>query len=168
MSKFPALVTTLAVGTAAAMHAQARPTPLIGTWQVVSRVDRDSAGHVTIEPVLGRQPRGYLIYDAAGHVAAQLMAPQRPASACRTPGATDPNNSTYLCAYDAYFGRYEIDEATGTVVHILDGALVPTDVGRRLTRRFRVAQDTLTIQFEVRGPDGRQLTRTMTWHRISS
>ncbi len=66
------------------------------------------------------------------------------------------DNTTYLCAYDAYFGRYEVDAAAGIVVHILDGSLALTDVGRRLTRRFRVAGDTLTIQFEVRGPGGRQ------------
>jgi catechol 1,2-dioxygenase len=156
------------IGGSMEAKAQTPRTLIVGTWEVVSRVDRDSAGHISIEPILGREPRGYLIYDAAGHVAAQLMSVQRTASACDVRGPTDSNNSTYVCAYDAYFGRYEVDASAGTVIHVLDGALSPSDVGRRLTRRFQVAGDTLTIQFEVRGLRGQPLTRTMTWHRVST
>lgn len=166
MSSRQAIAIAFLVDAAGALHAQTRPNDLVGTWQVVSRVDRDSAGRATIEHTLGRDPRGYLIYEATGHVAAQLMARQRSDNACEAVGARDANNSTYICAHDAYFGRYEVDSAAGTVVHLLEGALAPPDVGRRLTRRFRVARDTLTIQFEVRRQDGRKLTRTMTWHRI--
>jgi catechol 1,2-dioxygenase len=160
------IMLALLAGVAGSAQAQTGANPLIGTWQVVSRIDRDSAGRAFTEPTLGQHPDGYLIYDAAGHVAAQLMAPDRPAHTCGAIGTSDINNSTYICGYDAYFGRYEIDSVTATVVHILDGALAPGDVGRRLTRRFRVAGDTLTIQFEVRGPSG-PLTRTVVWHRIS-
>jgi hypothetical protein len=161
------VVIVTVLGGSAEAQGQTTRTLLVGTWEAVSRVDRDSAGRLSIEPTLGREPRGYLIYDAAGHVAAQLMAAKR-AAACEGRGATDSNNSTYVCEYDAYFGRYIVDEATGTVKHMLDGALSPSDVGRELTRRFRVDGDTLTIQFEVGGPGGERLTRTMTWHRVSS
>src|SRR5215813_4634706 len=51
------------------------PAGLVGTWQVVSRIDRDASGNVIPERSLGSDPLGYLIYDSKGHMAAQLMAP---------------------------------------------------------------------------------------------
>jgi len=65
--------------------------------------------------------------------------------------AADTNNLAHLGGYDVYFGRYEIDTAKRIVAHILDGALGPADVGRRLTRRYRLDGATLTLQT---GPGG--------------
>jgi hypothetical protein len=149
------------------VHTQGDPRSLIGTWQWVSRVDRDSAGRESAEPTLGRAPLGYLIYDSAGHVAAQLMARDRRLDACSERAAGDPTNSTYICRYDAYFGRYEVDAAKGTVTHVLEGALAPADVGKRLPRRYRVAGDTLVLAFETRSAAGQRVTRTLVLHRIS-
>jgi hypothetical protein len=95
------------------------------------------------------------------------MGPDRTPETCRNTGATEGNNSTYLCAYDAYFGRYLVDTVAGTVMHYLDGALVPQDVGRQLVRHFQLTGDTLIINFGVHRPDGAQLTRTVLWHRVS-
>jgi len=47
------------------------PVGLVGTWELVSRTDRDSTGRILSETTLGAAPIGYLIYDAAGHVAAR-------------------------------------------------------------------------------------------------
>ncbi len=165
---FRALVTALALaGIPILSGGQGPPKSLIGTWQVVSRLDHDSAGHELVEPTLGTHPLGYLIYDAAGHVAAQLMGPDRTPESCKGTGETDTNNSTYLCAYDAYFGRYAVDTVAGTVTHYVDGALVPQDVGRQLVRHFRLKGDTLIITLQVHRPDGAQATRTILWHRVS-
>jgi hypothetical protein len=78
--------------------------------------------------------------------------------------SAEANNLAQISGYEAYFGRYEVDTAAGTVTHIVDGALSSSDAGRRLTRRVRLAGDTLTIQFEPGAP-GR--TRTLVWQRVS-
>lgn len=145
----------------------AEPTALIGTWELVSRFDRTADGRTTAEPSLGGDPLALLIYDRNGHVAAQLMRRDR-TSATRAVSATpsaDPNNSGAVGGYDAYFGTYTIDAAAGTVTHRLQGALVPSDVGRVLTRRFRVRGDTLTIDFDARGPSAEPVVRTLVWRR---
>ena len=161
-----AVVMALVVPFAHALGQGGTPN-LIGTWQFVSRVDRDAAGHEWVEPTLGRSPLGFLIYDAGGHVAAQLMARGRHPGTCSEQSASISGNSTSICGYDAYFGRYELDVAKSTVTHVLEGSLSPTDVGKRLSRRYRVAGDTLTLAFETTGVAGRRVTRTLVLHRIS-
>ena len=140
---------------------------LVGTWQMVSRVDRDASDRVLPETSLGSDPVGYLIYDASGHVAVQLMARQRPGTPCEVTAIAVANNLAQVSGYEAYFGRYEVDAVVGTVTHIIEGALSQADVGRRLTRRFSVAGDRLTIQFEPGGSTGDRRTRTVVWQRVS-
>jgi hypothetical protein len=168
MSRFPSLtfLMLLCVGGEGTAHTA---SPLVGTWQLVSRIDRDPAGHVLSETSLGEAPLGYLIYDAAGHVAAQLTARDRSSTLCdSTLGPIEANNNANIGGYTAYFGRYEVDPVAGVVIHHLEGALAPRDVGRLLTRRFRVVGDTLTIQFEPGGSADPRRTRTVIWRRVSS
>jgi len=82
------------------------PAGLVGTWQLVSRIDRDAAGNVIPEPSLGSDPLGYLIYDSKGHVAAQLTARSRSsASVATVTSEANSNNPAHIGGYDAYFGR---------------------------------------------------------------
>ena len=147
------------------LNAQA-PKGLVGTWELVTRVDRDSTGRIVPEPSLGTSPTGYLIYDANGHVAAQLLASGRRVGDCAVTAPAEGNNPAHLNGYDAYFGRYEVDAAAGLVRHHLDGALPQGDVGRTIERHFRLAGDTLTITFRPGGPKGRAIVRTLVWHRV--
>jgi Lipocalin-like domain len=162
------LVTVLLLGSAVNAPTQTSPKGLVGTWQLVSRIDRDPAGRVVAEPSIGSDPLGYLIYDSTGHVAVQLMARNRTSAPCVTTAAADLNNVAHIGGYDAYFGRYEVDMQTGTVTHILDGALSPGDVGRRITRRFRLEGDTLTIEFEPGGQGKKRIRRSLIWRRVSA
>src|SRR5262245_53446633 len=104
-------VRTAVVGRRASSAQSTPPAGLPGVWQLVSRIDRDKAGKVVAEPSLGTNPLGYLIYDNAGHVAAQLSARDRPESLCEVTSAADSNNPAHVGGYDAYFGRYEVDAA---------------------------------------------------------
>ena len=73
------------------LTAQPNKQNIVGTWQLLSRVDRDSAGNLLEEPGLGKDPIGYLVYDAAGNVFAQLMARHRSPNsfAIASPAATN-------------------------------------------------------------------------------
>ena len=168
MSK-PGYLTFMLLLCAASSSTAHGPSRLVGTWELVSRIDRDPAGRVLSKTSLGATPLGYLIYDAAGHVAAQLAARDRPATICDTVlGPVEENNNANIGGYTAYFGRYQVDTVANVVTHELEGALASRDVGRRLTRRFRVSGDTLTIQFEPGGPATPRRTRTLIWRRVSS
>ena len=168
MLRLPFLAFILLLSSPDSSNAQAS-RQLVGTWELVSRIDRDPAGRVLSETSLGATPLGYLMYDAAGHVAVQLAARDRPVTVCDTAlGPVEANNNANIAGYTAYFGRYQVDTVAGVVMHELDGALAPRDVGRRLSRRFRVVGDTLTIQFEPGGPTDVRRTRTLVWRRVSS
>jgi Lipocalin-like domain len=50
---------------------------LVGTWRLISRVVTLEDGTAVQDPGLGKTPSGYLMYDSSGHMAAQLMRPDR-------------------------------------------------------------------------------------------
>jgi Lipocalin-like domain/Domain of unknown function (DUF4440) len=140
---------------------------LVGTWRLVSRTVTNADGERIAEPALGEKPEGYLVYDGNGHVAAQLMRPGRTAAQMKNCGAVPAkaqNNSTTVCGYDAYFGTYKL--ADGGVVHHLELALSPDDIGKDIHRSFVIAGDQLTITFPTTLPEGKTVTRTVLWERV--
>lgn len=142
-------------------------THLPGTWELLSRVDRTAAGDVMAEPTLGSDPVALLIYDRAGHFAAQFMKRDRsvPAAGPATPVA-GVNNTAAKGGYDAYFGTYTVDDARGLVTQTLQGALSAENVGMVVTRGMAIADDLLTIALGTSALDGTPVTRTLTWRRV--
>ena len=120
-----------------------------------------------VQEGLGTTPKGYLIYDSSGHMAVQLLRPERTiAIDCSTSNSVPNNNSPQLLnGYEAYFGTYTMDETNHTVTHHLEGALAAADVGRNLIRQFQVSGDKLTIVVRTSSPKQRQI-RTLTWERV--
>jgi Lipocalin-like domain len=138
---------------------------LIGTWRLVSREDHTAAGERRIDPGLGADPVAILVYDVAGNFAAQFMKRDRSGDAVAVVGRATVNNSAAVNGYDAYFGKYTVDEASRSVTQTLDGALSPGDVGKTVTREMHVDRDTLTIELATTGGDGEPVTRTLIWNR---
>ena len=145
---------------------------LVGGWNLVSRVTTSAAGTVIVDPGLSASPRGVLIYDHFGHVAAQLSRQGRTkemlTDECREAEkvkGTDDTSQTIL-GYDAYFGTYTVNAKKGIVTHHLEGALFPGDIGKNITRRFSISGDTLTISFDTTQRDGTPVTRTLRWVRM--
>jgi len=123
-------------------------------------------GTAVQDPGLGKTPTGYLIYDSSGHMAVQLMRLDRSTTIdCGASGPAPSDNSQSVNGYDAYFGRYTIDEASHTVTHHLEGALAAADVGKNLVREFQVSEDKLTIIVRTNSPKNKQI-RTLTWERV--
>jgi hypothetical protein len=139
---------------------------LVGTWKLVSREDVTAHGERRIEPNLGADPIAYLMYDARGRFAAQFMRRDRTSVAGGVPAQVGANNSRAVDGYDAYFGRYRVDE-DGTVTQELEGALSPADVGKIVTRRYRVHGSELVIELETTSGDGQPVTRTLRWQRVA-
>lgn len=138
---------------------------LPGTWELLSRVDTTATGERRVEPSLGDDPVALLIYDRAGHFAAQFMRRDGSVDVPDGPGGAK-NNSQAKGGYDAYFGTYTVDDDAGTVTQQLTGALSRQHVGAVLTRAMRVADDTLVITLTTNATDGVEVTRTLTWRRV--
>ena len=126
-----------------------RETSLVGTWELLSREDRTSDGRRKVEPNLGSDPVAYLMYDATGHFSVQFM-------------RRDRNGAN--SGYDAYFGSYSV--ADGTVTQELVAALSPENIGKVVTRQFRIEGGELAISLEATN-DGEPVTRTLRWKRLA-
>jgi hypothetical protein len=155
-------------------RAAVRPADqIVGGWRLVSRVTTTPDGKVVVPDVgLSATPSGVLIYDHAGHVAAQLSRPGRTVemleSECRDAQNVKGTNDTAqtILGYDAYFGTYTLDAGNGIVTHHLESALFPGDIGKDIKRRFSISGDTLTIKFDTTQRDGTPVVRTLVWSRM--
>jgi hypothetical protein len=139
---------------------------LPGTWELLSRTDVNDAGELRDEPSLGSDPIALLIYDRSGHFAAQFMKRDRAATAVVDAATAGSNNTRTQGGYDAYFGTYAIDDATGTVTQRLVGALSAESVGLEMTRQMKADPHHLVISLRTTSLTGEPVTRTLTWKRI--
>jgi len=137
---------------------------LVGTWSLLSRVDRDASGELIDEPSLGSDPLALLFFDATGNFAAQFMRRDR-SVAVAAPEFTGQNNTTAIGGYDAYFGTYEVDVASGDVHTYLVAALSPNHVGATMMRNMKVEDGNLVIRLTTTTPDAKPVNRTLTWER---
>lgn len=139
---------------------------LPGTWQLLSRTDVTAAGAAHPDPALGSDPVALLIYDRAGHFSAQFMKRDRNSAAPAHPCGSGQNNTSAIGGYDAYFGTYQVCDG-GLVLHRLEAALTPANVGMEVARTLVVDGDRLTITLETTSHDHEPVTRTLTWTRIA-
>jgi hypothetical protein len=138
---------------------------LPGTWRLLSRIDIAATGLPHPDPALGTEPVALLIYDRGGNFAAQFMKRDRSTVAAAGPVGVK-NNTQAQGGYDAYFGTYAVDDATGVVTQKLLGALSATNVGTVLSRAMTVEGDSLFIRLDTTAWDGTPVTRTLTWERV--
>jgi hypothetical protein len=139
---------------------------IVGTWEVVTRIDRTPDGVEVDEPSLGRDPVALLMFDASGRFSAQFM--KRTAGAEVAPSAparAAPNNTRASNGYDAYFGTYNVDNDGNLVTVTLVAALSRENVGMVLTREMTVEGDQLVIRVPTATADGVAVVRTLTCRR---
>ncbi len=141
---------------------------IIGSWEVVTRIDRTGDGREVDEPSLGRDPVALIMFDANGRFAAQFM--KRSASAVTDAPASSggaPNNTRAVGGYDAYFGSYTVDDDRGRVTVTLAGALSRENVGAVLEREMAVEGDQLVIRVPTATAEGVPVLRTLTCRRAT-
>src|SRR5262245_34570349 len=149
LATYALLAALLIADSAFRERAQAAPAgdvaaQLIGSWSLESRITTTLDGRELTDPGLSGTPQGLLIYDRAGHVAAQLSRPGRTlgmlADECRDAQRVRGTSDTAqtILGYDAYFGTYTLDVQAGIVTHHLESALFPGDIGKSIIRHFAV------------------------------
>jgi hypothetical protein len=133
--------------------AAAERARFIGVWRLTSGVATDEVTGEVRYP-WGKDPVGRLIYDEAGRVFAQLMNPgRRPVGGIYNQGAaaamaaaSAEDMREMLTGFNAYFGTFEIDEPSRTVIHHLQSALIPSWVGTNQRRKYEFSgRDQLVI-----------------------
>jgi len=136
----------------------------IGSWKLVSSEFRRSDGDISYP--LGRDAAGLIMYDATGHISAQLMRSNRPRFASSdhfkaTPEEIIPAFQGYL----AYYGTYEVNEEEDTVTHHVEGSPVPNWVGVPLIRFFEFSGNRLTLSTPPIPMGGKQVVGLLVWER---
>ena len=127
----------------AATSAAAERKKFVGMWKLIYGDSKDQATGVVVYP-WGKTPFGRLLYDEAGRVFVQLMNPGRRSvggmsnrgAAAAIASASADDMRDILTGFNAYFGTFDVDQASGTVIHHLQSALIPSWVGTDQRRRY--------------------------------
>jgi hypothetical protein len=82
---------------------------LIGAWHL-ARIEAPGPDGKSMD---GPQPKGMLVYSQDGHMSVQLMYPK---------SANAQSNEYVQDGYEASFGSYDVDEATHTLTHHVQGS----------------------------------------------
>ena len=131
----------------------------IGVWRLVSCVRKESNGDLTYP--YGEKPVGRIAYDKAGRMSVQIMRPGRSQASGRTlRGASVDILREAVDGFIAYFGTFDVDEATRTVVHHVQACLVPSWVGTDLKRIYEFEGNRLILTAE-----SEEGTLRLTWQR---
>jgi hypothetical protein len=140
----------------AAANTSTERKKFLGVWKLVSGESKNQATSEVQYP-WGENPVGRLSYDAAGHVFAQLMNPGRravggfanrgAAAAIATASADDMREM--LTGFNSYFGTFDVDEPSRTVIHHLQSALIPSWVGSNQRRKYEFPSRDQLILFNI-------------------
>ena len=113
---------------------------LIGAWHLAHIDSPGADGKPSDIP----QPKGMLIYTRDGHMSVQLMYPK---------SAGSLSNEYVRNGYEASFGSYDVDEATHTLTHHVQGSNTgDVLVGKDLPRIYQLTPDGHLVIKSVR-PD---------------
>lgn len=137
----------------------------VGVWRLESIRDRLPDGLVEDRPDFGPDVDGVLVYTASCRVSVQFMRVGRKPWK-REEAPTDAERADACRGYGAYAGRFEVDEAAGTVRHHVEMALIPNRVGTTLTRFFSFEGDRLTLSPPSFRRDGIEVRRSLVWRRM--
>jgi hypothetical protein len=140
--------------------------PLLGTWRLVRFEARGSDGK-TLYP-FGTKPFGRLFYDATGNMCIQVFNPDRPRFSTddKSKGSMEEIKAAWD-GFDAYVGKYQVNEKEGIVEHHLEGALFPNWIGGTQRRFFELSGDGLTISTPELAYRGEKMRMFLVWQRIT-
>jgi hypothetical protein len=139
-----ALLMSLGCGRSDSTTVEATAT-LVGTWRIVSHIP--AAGSDSAAPLrFGARPRGYLVYDATGHVFLQFQdAAIADSVRSRWRDAPDSVLKGILHGFQAYFGTYTVDSVAQLVTHRIEGELLPRFGTVEVATPFHLRGDSLIL-----------------------
>lgn len=143
---------------------------LIGAWRLAATEYRGPHGETT-DPFYQEGSTGIIIYDASGWMSVQIGGPGRrgaPATEVRLPRSTD-GDALKAQAYDSYYsyyGTWEYDASTSTVIHHLHSSLVPGEAGMSYAQVATLEGGRLVFTGRS-GEAGHETVRRKVWERLT-
>ena len=135
---------------------------LVGAWRLIIWEEIRSDGSVHYP--LGPEAIGQLVYDASGHVSAQLVRPGGERFGSDDwQSATSDERATAWRDYFGYFGTFRINEVEHAVVHEIEGSWFPNLAGVEQVRRYQLDGNRLNLH----GDTARGQIRIV-WERFES
>ena len=139
---------------------------LVGTWTLVSCESRFEDG--AVEPSLGIDPIGQLMYDASGRMSVHLMRRDRAAFVSMDlRGGTPQELKAAFNSHQSYYGRYSLDVATGMVSHHIEGGSFPNWTGTTQKRFYKLEGKRLSLSTPPIPIDGKQARVFLIWERVN-
>ena len=162
MNRRQIIVGAIALSGVASAQTGAR-SRVVGVWKLRSCLRTFKDGRT--EYPFGEQPVGRIEYTQAGRMSALLMRPGRHSTL--PPGvelykASNEEVRDAVTGFVAYFGTFDVEEATQTVVHHVEASLTPSWVGTDLKRTFRFDAGRLVLTRPA--PDS---SDELIWERVS-
>ena len=137
---------------------------LVGTWSLKSYIANGSDGTEAFP--FGESPQGLLTYTAEGHMAVVFMSRGRPKFASGDPlGGTLEEIKQAFEGFDAYAGKYECDETSGTVTHHVEVARFPNWVNTLQVRYPRLVDGWLHLGTPPIPALGQEWVLSLVWRR---
>jgi len=147
-------------------HAMMEADKFVGAWRLVSAEFRAEDGSIAQSPY-GPEPQGILMYDAQGSMSAQLAHKNRQPFAVpdRMAGTPEELKAAFE-SYQAYYGRYKVDEREHIVIHTVTQALLPNWVGTEQRRHYQFKDGKLILRTLPITIGGKRLTGELVWEKI--
>jgi hypothetical protein len=131
----------------------ARPADIAGVWRLVEATTTMPDG--TVQHPYGKPAAGLFIYTPGGHLSLHLHSNPPPARFEQRP--TDSELGSVARRYIGYYGKWSVNG--NTVVHHIEGAMLPNRIGQDAERPFTVCGDVLELAIEA--DDGRRFYRRL-------
>ncbi|MGX9135939.1 lipocalin-like domain-containing protein [Rummeliibacillus sp. JY-2-4R] len=132
---------------------------VIGTWSLISYQSTDEEGNV-IYP-LGKDAKGFIMYNPDGYMSAQIMATGRPAyQSGDLHTGTQEEMAAAAHGYLAYSGRFEVDEEKQELTHHMEVSMNPTWLDQSQPRIAKIDGDVVVIFNGIKPED------KLTWKRV--
>lgn len=163
---FRGLVLLLCTALAAPVQAMMEADKFIGAWRLLSAEFRNEDGSPAPSPY-GTEPQGILMYDAQGVMAAQLTQGKRTPFTVpdRLKGTPEELKAAFE-SYQAYWGRFSIDEREKVVTHTVTQALLPNWVGTQQKRYYKFQDGRLHLRTPPLLIGGKTVTGVLIWEKI--
>ncbi len=147
-------------------YAMMEADKFVGAWRLVSAEFRTEDGELAESPY-GPEPQGILMYDAHGVMSAQLAQKDRKpfAIADRMKGTPEELKAAFE-TYQAYWGRYQVDEREHVVIHTVTQALLPNWVGSEQRRHYKFQDGRLHLRTPPLTIGGKRVTGVLIWEKV--
>ncbi len=148
------------------VHAMMEADKFVGAWRLISAEFRAEDGSPAESPY-GAQPQGLLMYDAQGSMSAQLAhKDRRPFAIADHMKGTPEELKAAFETYQAYYGRYKVDEREHVVIHTVTQALLPNWVGTEQRRHYQFKDGKLILRTPPIVIGAKRLTGELVWEKI--